>query len=112
MWSDLVHFSPLIILYPEGLLHSVGRSIAQGEKPGATTQLMIPPLFLHACLVLAHVEVFRPLVRRGRLRRPLVELSAKAELVDTPFSTSGAAQEKRHGHDLYQVLYQVDFTDL
>src|SRR5881628_4090225 len=70
-----------IIFRCEGLMHGVSDGVAYGEKPGATTQPVIPPLFLHPGLILARVHVLRPLARGGGLRRSLEDLSAEAKLV-------------------------------
>src|SRR6185369_13383859 len=76
---------------PEGLQYGVGGGITNGEKPGPTTEVMVPPLFLHPGFILARVQVVSPLARGSHHLRPLANLSAKTELVDTSFSTIGAA---------------------
>ena len=54
-------FVPFLV-WLEGFQHGVGGGITNGEKPGTTTGVVIPPLFLDPGFVLARVQVVSPFV--------------------------------------------------
>ena len=56
---------------------------------------MIPPLALHALLILAVVEVAGPFLKRGLRLGPEQHFAPEAEIDDIAFAAAGTSQQER-----------------